>query len=299
LAETYHETLRSVRETAIAAELAAAGGNGSGRSLGQYHDLMQRMADAAETYALVHDLEEARARQLMSEAISLCRALRQARGPADNRPFEVWTHKPISDPFREPVGAFSIDRAALEQCVSSYLGLPFRAQAMDRILVDGLVGVEVLRFARDIYRRPKVQLLLSLAPGQRRYVWVIWLVGALFAIAIFGGVAALFFHLANTGGMRGDWAAGFGVILIGLLVLSIGWSILALPLRWRKEMQDRTALKSIWDDIADLFNELGSAGSVNSDEIRELATKVGTKGVVLPPSLFPLLEDIKARGGAF
>lgn len=299
LAETSRDTLRAIREAPIEAELAGLGPGENRPGSGQYHDLMQRMADAVDAYALAHRLEEAQARELMAKAIVLCRALRAACGPTSDRPFEVWTHKPISDPFREPVAAPSIDRAALADCVGSYLQLPFRAQAMDRILVDALVGAEVLRFARDVYGRPKVRLLLSLSPVQHRYVWLIWLLGTAFAIAIFGGLTALFFHLGRIGSLAEDWATGFGVAGIGLLVLSIGWSVLALPVRWRSKMQDRATLKSLWEDIADLYNELGSAGSVDADRIRDLATKVGNKGLVMPPSLFPLLEDINARGSAF
>lgn len=91
-------------------------------------------------------------------------------------------------------------------------------------------------------RLPQQTVVLSQpmpSPIQREYALAAWFLGNLFSIILFGGLAALTFHLGRTGKLGESWATGIGFALVGLFVLSVGWCVVALPFAWRDQVRAR------------------------------------------------------------
>jgi hypothetical protein len=91
----------------------------------------------------------------------------------------------------------------------------------------------------EVLGQPTVLLLSAPSPIQREYALAAWFVGNLFSITLFGGLAALAFHLGSTGKLGESWATGIGFALVGLLVLSVGWCVVALPFAWHDQVHAR------------------------------------------------------------
>lgn len=210
-----------------------------------------------------------------------------------------WRHEPNPLAFVTAKQVPYIDRAYIESDTGKYLNLPFRSAAMDRLLVDVLIGMEVYGFADEMLNEPKPLLGPPRSPLNLRHPLRVFLVGQLSSGLIFLGGAALVAFASERSWIGESWAIGISLVLIALFLLGLVTAILAMPFYWRNRSKLRLGVRDKLDSMLGVYQELSSSGPISARRIREIATDATTKGVVWPSPLFALLDDIEGRSGRF
>jgi hypothetical protein len=269
----------------------------------QYSQLLNVMAEEAQNFAKSRGMsaDDFRGGPL-SDAMDVCEELRTACHLGEDDPkliFLVWQHQHVGPSDFKTLKPPPIDRDALEATVGRYLQLPFRAQMVDRIMVDALIAYETIFYAHEMWRTPAFPMFSTPSPIKQAHVFKSWIIGSLFNLALFGGAAALVFYLGTIHAMGDGWSIGIGLSLIGILVLLSAISTMALPFAWRNQVKARTKVAELMADMLSTYKELRSDGPVSAHRTHELATRSSAKGVAWPSSLYTLLEDIKKREGRF
>jgi hypothetical protein len=167
-----------------------------------------------------------------------------------------------------------------QEAAASYLHLPYRVPALDRILVDMLVASEMFAFADEV--QPILTKKLPLLLG--------WLLNNIFSVIIGSAIAAFCFWIGD-GGTVMNWVGG---IILALTLLGTAWSLLAYPFYYPKVRAHHKRVEGTIGAMLDAYAAI--AGSpASTKHIDEMLAKATDKGAVWPSQLMVLMEDIRAR----
>ena len=186
-----------------------------------------------------------------------------------------------------------MQRETIQSFAEHYLRLPYRVPRVERVLVDMLVALELYSFADEMIRKPFARWLLPVAsPLQQRHMFIRYVTGIFWNVALFGGIAyAAQMYLSHS---VAEWVTP---ISLGLLVLSVLVATVALPIAWRGQRKARKHVRNLIQLLDDTYRELGPSGAVSTRRVRELASKAADAGVAWPGSLFAVLDDNIGRVG--
>lgn len=167
-----------------------------------------------------------------------------------------------------------------QQAAATYLSLPYRVPALDRILVDMLVASEMFAFVDD--RQPVLKK--QLPPPLR------WLLNNILGLIIGFSLAAFCFWIGD-GNTAMNWVGG---IILAVTLLDRAWSLISFPYYYSKSRAQNRRVEEVIGAMLDAYFALaGSPASTN--HIDALLAKATDKGVVWPSQLMVLMEDIRAR----
>jgi hypothetical protein len=193
-----------------------------------------------------------------------------------------------------------IDRSSLESVVGDYLALPYRCQAMDRILVRVLIAMELYAFGDEMMNERTFGLFPPRSPLKQLHVFLAYLRGQIVNGVFFAGVAALALWASSSGWVSKSGALWISGICVFLFLLFGAISTLALPFAWHKQANARQQIAKLLSTMAIIYNELKSDGPISAQYIRDRANNAAQEGVVWPAPLFALLDDIiTSRTGRF
>lgn len=163
---------------------------------------------------------------------------------------------------------------------ASYLELPYRVPALDRILVDMLIASEMLGFADEI--QPILKRKMPILLG--------WLVNNIIGLVIGCALAAFLFWIGD-GNVVMNWIAG---IILAVQILWTAWSLLAFPFFHPKLRAQTKKVEATIGAMLDTYCALGGSPA-SAKHIDERISEATSKGAVWPSQLIVLMEDIRAR----
>ncbi len=281
----------------------------------QYGRLLNAMTKAALQYALQQGMNEfefvngplsetfvngplSDAANVTADARwSVCDVLSLEEG--EKRPLNFWRHH--EDPLewiRQKKVPY-IDRSEVEICVGSYLRLPFRCEAMDRLLVDLLVATEMYGFGDKILNEETFGLYPHSSPLKQRHVLLTYIGGVVIGAAILVGAATLALYLGSNGWIGEGWSVSIAAVLVLIWLVLLAIQTTALPIAWVKQRKARQRVANLLGRMFTIYAGLDSSGPISEKHIRGRVDAAAAEGVVWPAPLFVLLEDIASRSGRF
>lgn len=189
-----------------------------------------------------------------------------------------WEHTPNIFRYILLDQAPHIDSSGLEATVGAYLRLSFRFGALDRMLIDALIAGCLIEYYKQ---HCSSKLKTSLKD-----------IGIhLLALIVLSG---LWFY--SSGG-----ALGLIVVLVGVLYCAciILLGLVSLPFEMSSFARERKKANDVFQEIHKLYLSVASSGPISSSYVLRRVEALGDKGVIWPPPLMALLDDIQARGGRF
>jgi hypothetical protein len=193
-----------------------------------------------------------------------------------------------------------MDRSSLETVVGEYLALPYRSPAMDRLLVDVLIAMELYAYGDEMLNEKTFGLFPARSPLKQRHALLAYLRGQLINAVLLVGIAALALWANSKGWVSESSAWWVSGICVFLFLLSAVVSTFALPFAWRQQAKERHNVAKLLLTMAAVYNELRSDGPISAQYIRDRANNAAAQeGVVWPAPLFALLDDVISRTGRF
>jgi hypothetical protein len=216
----------------------------------------------------------------------------------DEEPLRLWSHRsqPLYDLKikRTP----SLGRQDIEAVVGSYLRLPYRAQVIDRMLVDLLIALELYGYGDEILNPVYIKGLTPTPPLKQSAV-LGWLTEIGVGLAIWIVVALVLWGLAAIRIFPGSWLLGANALLALLFLANAAWATVFLPRAMLALRNRKQAILGLLTQMNSVYLELRSDGPISARHIEERARKAADAGVVWPAPLFALLDDISRRDGRF
>lgn len=195
-----------------------------------------------------------------------------------------------------------IDREYFESAVGGYLSSEFRADQLDRLLMFTVIDMEVSAFFRAVYGKylltgaspievhralkSPVASWLSARVKDTVYVLSIWV--SAWVLSEYFGV------------LPGSWLETIVIVTLGYWVVNAVVSLVLLPFavaRYRPNKQKLdNALEKLPDSMMGVYSERWTEGPISVGRLRKLLEDASEAGASWPSALWPLLEDIEARG---
>jgi len=222
----------------------------------------------------------------------------RANEGANKEQLRLWSHRHQALNEVRSKKVPQLDRSEIEACVGRYLKLPFRAQEIDRLLVDLLVATELFAYGELMLLAPSIPGFGSTSPLKRRPI-LEWVANAVLTIVIWLAIAAGLWGLSLVHLIPESWLVGPNVVLGVLAFVSIAWSTLTLPRTWWLVHKGKAKVLSLLDLMNGVYFELSSNGPISGRHIDQQARTASNAGVVWPAPLFALLDDINGRTGRF
>lgn len=237
---------------------------------------------------------------------SLAYALNQDALNMDDQeadPTVEWTHHKVPLKWVQTKNTPYMDRDLIEEAAQEYLGLPFRSDAADRLLIDILIAMELYGFAEEMINTgvdsagplrmldaPQPPLFSVKNHPIRRFIrWRFW------SGVVFGVPAAGFYFL---GGQQG-WTSWVALGLAGLFLAESLLTFVVLPAQIKLHTKQQVEARDLLLAMNDTYGELSGSGPFSVAHIRQKVDDSSSKGVVWPSVLFVLLDDIALRTPRF
>ena len=249
----------------------------------EYYEALQAVSEAARTYA--HEIEAPLEgsypclRGLLSSGFTALRALYSAlcsglETKEEKAQLRLWVHQENIRDGAKYQRVHHISLSDVETAADEYLRLPYRIPHLERIIIDVMIAHKVYEFSSRTekplsnYTKESISQLIYPA-AVLALCWVAWKI-----------------NFVSVG-----WIVGSG----GLFALGLALAILGLPFAWRRSVQSEREIAG----LTSIYQELKSDGPISAHHIRRRADVASDKGVVWPPPLFTLLDDMIARTGRF
>jgi len=303
-------TFAAVRRKLVDAEVAqwAPDVEPSKRRYSEYHRALDAITEAGVDYA-----EEVGASLEWRDDLSIYGILEQGMSvlsdlrfavrageydKKDEEPLRLWSHRsqPLYDLKIKKTP--SLARQDIEAVVGSYLRLPYRAQPIDRMLVDLLIALELYGYGNEILNPDYIKGLTPTPPLKQSAV-LGWLTEIGGSLAVWVVIALLLWGLNAAHLFPTDWLLGANALLAVIFFAYAVWVSVQLPgamLALRKRKQ---AILGLLTQMNSVYVELNSDGPISARHIEERAKRAADAGVVWPGPLFALLDDINRRDGRF
>jgi len=189
-----------------------------------------------------------------------------------------------------------IDVLDLNEAVISYLALPVKSKKIDRMLVDALVTSEISSFATEMLYTP--QFGLTSSPLMKSHPLWQFLKDQAFSFSIIAFIPIMILFMAvELFEFSEDWALIIGLGFVGLWTLILLLGIFALPKSWALETRQKDKTKELLVEMELVRREIPVDAIVSARHLQERLEKTSEKGAIWPSAVFPLLDDIIARGG--
>ncbi|MFK5914048.1 MAG: hypothetical protein QM484_06720 [Woeseiaceae bacterium] len=217
-----------------------------------------------------------------------------------NKIYNFWSHdKHLLYKIKRNKESPYISREEIEDAATYYIGLPIRSSALERLLIDILIAMELSAFTDEMCNE---QLFPGLPPRSPLSVgnpFFIVVKSLFFDAVIWLGLAAIFIYAGSKSWVSDDLAFYIAITLALFFVLGSLYKILRLPFLWKEINKSKTKVLDLIDSMDFLYTELNSNSLISAKHILKGAEKAVDKGVVWPTSLFVLLDDIIERDGYF
>lgn len=241
--------------------------------------------------------------RILDDAISLISNLRfavrsgQSDGEDEN-PLSLWSHRgqPLYDV--KAANSPSLSRPEIEGVVGDYLNLPYRARAIDRLLVDLLIALELYAYGNEVLNPVYIRGVTP-KPLLKRSALLNWSfeIGGTLCIWIVIGLAL--WVLNAIGLFPESWLWVIHGVLALLFSANAAWATLHLPGAMIALSKGKKQALGLLSQMASVYSELSSDGPISARHIEQRARIAADAGVVWPGPLFALLDDINRRDGRF
>lgn len=235
--------------------------------------------------------------QATSVLTNLRYALRLGDGVGADR-LKLWSHRIQPFHWVKAKRVPEIDRIEVESVIGQYLALPYRSEAIDRLLVDLLIAMELFSYANEMVNGVSIPGIFSTSPLKRSPL-LEWLVNFLLSGLIWLIVGTALWGLSLIRLFPTDWLSGANVALGLLFLASVLWTTAWLPRTWWAVAKAKTQIRLLLDQMSGVYCELNSQGPISARHVDQRARSAANAGVIWPAPLFVLLEDILARTGRF
>lgn len=216
----------------------------------------------------------------------------------ERRKLRLWSHRlqPIYDVRSKKTPHF--DRLDIEQTVGAYLKLSYRSEAIDRLLVDLLIAMEVYGFADEMTNEVLVpEIGPPRSPILQTHPVVNYFKGQLQNAIFFGAIGLGIYGLQRFGGLSDAWTFGLIAIDVGIWLvcgaIMTGW----LPFAWARHVHNVRHVGNLIDEMAGVYHELRSEGPISVRHLQDCLRTAHEKGARWPAPLYALLDDVMARTG--
>lgn len=206
---------------------------------------------------------------------------------------KIWEHEDRPVQLVKENKIPKLDRTEIELLVSDYIDTGFKCQALDRVLVDVVVAIELYAFSDEMINEETIGLYPNRSPLKQSNVIFSTLLTTVVCCLLLGGLLWLAMVFDQT---WVHWTTG---IIAVLIALTAGWDLVTLPLRWFHQRRAQKNVFELINGMNGVYAELNSDGAISADRILREVDRVAVLGVVWPSPLFVLLEDIKKRTGRF
>jgi hypothetical protein len=270
-----------------------------------YRMLIEDVTKAASEYAIANDITVGDFEwEAVSPGVNVVNRLQSAL-------IEDWSKTELIDRWRfwhherNPLRLIKKDKAPymmrniVEEAATEYLDLPYRVPLLERIIVDVLVALELYAFGKEMFGPSGLPWWFPKQSPFHQYHAVVGYLGSQLVNAIvLIGLALLIGNYGSwlVGETVANWIAG-GLVL--LFVLGLGLSTIGLPFAWRNQSRARKKIATQIEAMAKVYAELNTDGIISARRIQDAATHAANLGVVWPPPLFAVLDDIISRKGRF
>jgi hypothetical protein len=188
-----------------------------------------------------------------------------------------------------------ISRSYVESAASEYLALPYRSALIERTLIDVLIACEMFAFGEHFSADAKFRR--RCIPGLSSYPYSGLVLGYVWGqiksgVLLLGGAAIAYNSSSLIGGEVAGWIGG---IAIALFVLRFIISTLAAPYAFWTLVKLRRGPGRLMSEMLRVYAELDTDGAISPRRIREVVAQSAEKGVVWPPPLFAVLDDMVDR----
>lgn len=163
---------------------------------------------------------------------------------------------------------------------AAYLALPYRVDALDRLLIDMLIAAEMFAFFDEMQPQFKQRLPTILS----------WLWGNLKSLAIGLAVAGVLVWLAPNSTVA-LWIAG---IIALLTLLGTALSIVLFPFFYPAVRIQRQKFNATVMSMINAYSTLGGSPA-SLPHVRKMVDRATDAGVVWPAALMALLDDVGER----
>ena len=258
--------------------------------------LLEDVTSAAMRHALQTGLALDAFRVLAEEGIFVVNDLQNAltdyrEGEPDlKKQWNFWRHETNPLHLIKSQKQPYMYRSSIEQAASAYLRLPYRAERLERTLVDVLVALELYAFGEMMFTKYPIGLrwLPAQSPIQEKHI----------LRRYFGSqVGNAVFFLAGAW-IAGDAFNGFlANVLVFIFFALLVLSTVLLPFTWRHQAKARSTVWKCLHGMLETYSELSSDGVISTRRLREIAVKAADVGVGWPGPLFAILDDNIARSG--
>jgi hypothetical protein len=246
-----------------------------------YGYLLQEMAEASMKYAAANNINPDDFEiDVLDRAIAMVQSLRSAFVKDWNdRTLDFWdsVSRPL-DKIRADKVPY-IDRSSLESAAGDYLALPYRSQALDRMLVRVLIAMEFYAYGDEMMNEKSFGFP-PVSPLKQRHVLLGYLRGLFVNAVVLGGIAALALFAASKGWISETSAAWTSGTCASLFLLFGTISTFALPFAWYAQAKARWTVRKLLLAMATIYNELRSDGPISAQHIRERVSSAAQDGVV-------------------
>jgi len=261
----------------------------------QYYRLLEDITTSATEYAekmdidsseFIHDILN-RARDVVTEiqhAVTDHSFFDKDLSDEDWQKFcNFWGHQEFPISRIESRKIPTIYKEQVEKSVGTYLELPFRSKAIDRLLVDILVAMEIYAYGNAALNKDRFAAI----KGQFENA------------LIFAGGAGFSIFAGSKEWIDREWSHGIAYFLLAVFIIYFIRTIFLLPSLWKDIFKIKKCKIKLLGIMVSMYKDLESSGPISANHIRTIAESSGEKGVVWPAPLFALLDDISQRTGRF
>lgn len=190
-----------------------------------------------------------------------------------------WSHQDFQRLVaKEPKVPFIV-KQSVESAIASYVRLPYRSDALDRLLLDLALAQEITAFAAEMHR----------IGAYRGYPVGKWLLSLAVQLSIGAGLAIGIVWLD-----LGAWSLWVASAIAGVTLLSVAWSLVAFPLSYPRFRRAKQRIDRITQSMRDAYTALDGAMS-SIKHVQERVKAADDAGVVWISPTYVLIEDIKSR----
>lgn len=272
----------------------------------QYCRLLEDVSISAKEYAEQSDVNGDEFETLLETGFSVVDDLKSSLTPFTNTEEEeldqlrFWTHEQF--PERKLLSGDTpyIIRGSLESVVDDYLALPFRNRAIERLLVDALIAVEMFGFSDEVWGKgAKILGNLSHSPFQQpnALIWYLRFI-VVCAIVLLGPAAVLASGTFDAYVSR-TWSLPIAGVLAAIFGVLFLLSVIEAPRALKSQEQARKKYMDLGIAMATVYRELDSTGPISARHVLHMLNDSTRQGVSWPAPLFALLDDICVNTGRF
>ncbi|AJZ57033.1 hypothetical protein OI25_7616 [Paraburkholderia fungorum] len=201
---------------------------------------------------------------------------------ANEKPQYYWVHQNFNIlRANDATRGMSIQKDEMLRVAAEYLSHPeIRTNKFDWLLLDAIVFAEL-----DAYSWHISGFAATLASGN--------VVKYLALLALFNGIGFVFGYLllpaiAYFVVSRGHETTGWAIA--ALWAVSVVWSLIGLPFRWKTRRKN----KALLNRMLDLYRLLGDS-TISPRLLKNSLERAATEGVVLDGAVFSIVDRIVAR----